>query len=146
MKVLKATRIERCIGCHICSMTCARLVHGLLSWQDAGIRIKSAGGISTGFEAVNCLACQEPVCEKACPTEAITSRKTGGIRINRQLCIGCRKCADTCPVNAITLTESGFPIVCIHCGLCTSFCPHGCLEMVDMAETDNRRSGEGFHG
>jgi formate hydrogenlyase subunit 6/NADH:ubiquinone oxidoreductase subunit I len=27
--------------------------------------------------------------------------------------------------------ETGFPVVCIHCGRCVAFCPHTCLEMID---------------
>ena len=27
MKILTAPRMERCIGCHSCSLACARLVH-----------------------------------------------------------------------------------------------------------------------
>ncbi len=49
MKTLTASRVKRCIGCHSCSFACARLVHKLLSWNTAGIRIASSGGISTGF-------------------------------------------------------------------------------------------------
>ncbi len=51
MKILTTPRMERCIGCHSCSLACARLVHKRLSWDTAGIRIRSSGGLSTGFEA-----------------------------------------------------------------------------------------------
>ena len=51
MKILTTPRMERCIGCHACSLACARLVHKRLSWDTAGIRILSSGGLSTGFEA-----------------------------------------------------------------------------------------------
>ena len=57
MKILTTPRMERCIGCHSCSLACARLVHQRLSWDTAGIRIASSGGLSTGFEARTCLAC-----------------------------------------------------------------------------------------
>ncbi len=137
MKILKATRIERCIGCHVCSLSCARLVHGLLSWQVSGIRIKSSGGISTGFEATYCLACKEPICARSCPTGAISIRKAGGVRIRKDLCIRCSSCIEACPVNAITKTDHGFPVVCIHCGLCTNFCPHGCLEMIEAVSSQD---------
>jgi hypothetical protein len=60
MKILSTPRMERCIGCHSCSLACARLVHKQLSWDKAGIRIQSTGGLSTGFEAKPCLAC-DPV-------------------------------------------------------------------------------------
>ncbi|MGE4551858.1 MAG: (Fe-S)-binding protein, partial [Desulfovibrionaceae bacterium] len=46
MKVLRAARMERCIGCHSCSLACARQVHSMISWATAGIRIRSSGGMS----------------------------------------------------------------------------------------------------
>ena len=70
MKILSAPRMETCIGCHSCSLACARLVHQLLSWDMAGIRIASSGGFSTGFEARTCLACNPAACAAACPTGA----------------------------------------------------------------------------
>ena len=41
--------MDRCIGCHSCSLACARLIHKRLSWSASGIRIHSTGGLSTGF-------------------------------------------------------------------------------------------------
>jgi len=26
------------------------------------------------------------------------------------------------------------PIICHHCGVCAKFCPHGCLELVDVPD------------
>jgi Fe-S-cluster-containing dehydrogenase component len=51
MKILTTPRMERCIGCHSCSLACARLVHQRLSWDTVGIRIAFFGGLSAGFEA-----------------------------------------------------------------------------------------------
>ncbi len=129
MKFLRAKNIKRCIGCHICSLTCARQVHGLISWDASGIRILSSGGISTGFEARFCLACKEPACAQVCPTEAIKKRGDRGIRFKKDLCIRCDKCFEKCPVGAIAKDHAGYPIVCIHCGLCVKYCPHNCLEL-----------------
>jgi Fe-S-cluster-containing hydrogenase component 2 len=48
MKILRTPRLERCIGCHSCSPACARQVYRLLSWDTAGIRIASSGGLKAG--------------------------------------------------------------------------------------------------
>jgi Fe-S-cluster-containing hydrogenase component 2 len=122
MKILSTPRMERCIGCHSCSLACARLVHKQLSWDKAGIRIQSTGGLSTGFEA------------RACPTGAYSQRKGGGVVVRKKLCIRCRACARACPVDAVYLDSSGEPFVCIHCGRCVEFCPHDCLEMVEVPD------------
>ena len=42
-------------------------------------------------------------------------------------CIGCRTCLDTCPRNALSMTEEGILIdrgVCDGCGLCVPSCPY----------------------
>jgi len=132
MKILITPRMDRCIGCHSCSLACARLVHKMLSWDTAGIRIASSGGLSTGFEARLCLACDPAPCVQACPTGAYSQRKGGGVRVKKSLCIRCGKCAQACPVNAIYLDPAGEPYVCIHCGRCVAFCPHDCLELYEV--------------
>jgi Fe-S-cluster-containing dehydrogenase component len=134
MKTLVAMRMDRCIGCQSCSLACARLVHGRLSWYTAGIRIGSSGGISTGFEARVCLACDPPPCAAACPTGALTPRKSdGGVKQDKKLCIRCGACVAACPVGAIVEDELKNPYVCIHCGRCVAYCPHDCLEMTDKS-------------
>lgn len=135
MKVLRAARMEQCIGCHSCSIACARLVHKNLSWNTAGIRIKSSGGLSTGFEAVVCLACDPPACAAVCPTGACVPRKSGGgVLMKKDLCIRCGECARACPVGAIYLDLKARPYVCIHCGRCVAYCPHDCLQLVEAGE------------
>ena len=129
VKILTTPRMELCIGCHSCSLACARLVHKRLSWDTAGIRIISSGGLSTGFEAHSCLACDPAPCATACPTGAFKQRPGGGVRVKKSLCIRCEKCAAACPVDAIYLQPDGEPFVCIHCGQCVAFCPHDCLEL-----------------
>lgn len=134
MKILRATRMDRCIGCHSCSLACAREVHKLISWNAAGIRIKSSGGITTGYEAQLCLACAPAPCAEACPTRALVPRKGGGVMLKKNLCIRCGECAVACPVDAISLDSTGWPYACIHCGRCVPFCPHDCLELREKPE------------
>ena len=144
MKILRATRIERCVGCHSCSLSCARLVHQRISWSTAGIRIVSSGGLSTGFEAKVCLACDPAPCVAACPTGSYTQRPSGGVKVDKSLCIQCGACAAACPVDAIYLEpDTGLPFVCIHCGRCTKFCPHECLELVNSPHETPKASQAG---
>ena len=132
MKILITPRMDRCIGCHSCSLACARLLHHRLSWDTAGIRIHSSGGLTTGFTAVHCVACDPPPCAGACPTGALVPRKDGGVVVKKKLCNRCGSCAPACPVEAIFIDQEGEPFVCLHCGLCVPFCPHDCLELAEV--------------
>ncbi len=132
MKHLITPRLDQCIGCHSCSLACARLVHKKLSWNTAGIRIHSSGGLSTGFVAKRCLACEPAPCVEACPTDAYSQRPGGGVIVKKSLCIQCGACVEACPVEAIYQDREGSVYVCIHCGQCVEYCPQDCLEMVEM--------------
>lgn len=142
MKILRASHMERCIGCHSCSLACARLVHKTLSWDRCGIRIASAGGLTTGFEAKTCLACDPAPCALACPTEAMRQRKDGGVTYRSKLCIHCGQCAKACPVDAIFMSpDENAPYVCIHCGQCVNFCPQNCLEFTEKPTHPKQTGG-----
>jgi len=141
-KILRATKMERCIGCSSCTLACARLVHKTLSWIKAGIRIHSSGGLSSGFEAIYCLACDPAPCIAPCPTSALVQRKGGGIIFKPKLCIHCGKCAEACPIGAIYFDpEENIPIFCIHCGKCVDFCPNGCLELIEFQSWGSQNEG-----
>ena len=132
MKILQAVAMEKCIGCQACALACARLVHQKLSWNHAGITIRTSGGLTTGFEATICLACKPAACAAACPTGACKERKEGGVLIITKKCISCGQCAKACPAKAIVFDKTTpFPVVCIHCGQCTAFCTHNCIELVE---------------
>lgn len=54
------------------------------------------------------------------------SYATGTIRIDQELCTGCRRCSEVCPVNAIK-GKSGEPQsindkLCVQCGQCIQIC------------------------
>ena len=132
MKILVAPRMDQCIGCHSCSLACARLIHKNMSWNTAGIRIHSSGGLSTGFVADTCLACDPAPCATVCPTGAYSQRKGGGVVVKKKLCIRCGDCVTACPVDAIYQNHEGEVFVCIHCGRCVEFCPQDCLEMQEV--------------
>jgi len=137
VKLLRATRMERCTGCYSCSLACARIVYKSLSWKRAGIRIRSSGGISTGFEATVCLGCDPAPCAQACPTGALRQRPGGGVFFKEKRCIHCGECARACPVGAIYFDPvRQTPVLCLHCGKCVSYCPHECLEMVDSSKEE----------
>ena len=53
-------------------------------------------------------------------------------QVNKQACIGCKKCANICPAKAITMADGKPSIdrsVCIHCFCCQEFCPKGAMKV-----------------
>ncbi len=118
---------ERCVGCQSCMFACSRRAgHSGLSHSCIGV--KSAGGMSKGFVIVVCRGCESPPCAKACPQKALTLRKGGGVILKPDLCNGCGNCREACVLSAVYWDdETNKPMICVHCGYCVSFCPHGVL-------------------
>jgi electron transport complex protein RnfB len=56
--------------------------------------------------------------------------------INEPACIGCTKCLDVCPTDAILGASKQMHVVltaeCIGCELCLPPCPMQCIDMVPM--------------
>lgn len=134
-KVLRARDMAKCIGCFTCMNVCSAFNRKDHSLKKSCIHIKTAGGLSGRFVCSVCLACREPACAQACPTGALLPRKGGGVNLNEELCIGCRRCARACTVLAVFFDEGkNKPIICKHCGICTIYCPHNCLIMEESPE------------
>jgi electron transport complex protein RnfB len=61
--------------------------------------------------------------------------------IDEAVCIGCRKCIDACPVDAIVgarkLMHTVVAPECNGCGLCVPPCPVDCIAMTPVAKTES---------
>jgi anaerobic carbon-monoxide dehydrogenase iron sulfur subunit len=120
---------ERCVGCQCCMFACVRRQNeaGL---AKACLEVKSAGGFERGFNIIVCRACDDPPCAKVCPTRALAVRKSGGVRLESEKCIGCGHCREACQIKAVFWNESSNkPVICLHCSYCVKYCPHGVLIM-----------------
>lgn len=128
---------ERCVGCQSCMFACARR-QGEAGLSGACIEVRSVGGMERGFSVIVCRACVNPPCARVCPTEALTPRKGGGVKLDASKCIGCGNCKDACLIGAVFWDEeTNKPTICIHCGYCTSYCPHGVLELKKEERVDD---------
>jgi len=120
---------------NVCAVT-NKKNHSLIK---SAIRVRTTGGMTSSFIAIVCLGCKEPACMEVCPSQALEKRSGGGVLVRENMCIGCRKCEKACIMRAISYDEeTKKPIICRHCGVCARFCPHDCLQMVEVKEaTDN---------
>ena len=134
-KVLKAEEMSKCIGCFSCMLLCAGVNRKSHSIRKSCISVRTSGGLSGRFIAVVCQACREPQCVEVCPSGALSPRKGGGVILDADHCLGCRRCEGACMVHAIGYDEDERkPIVCHHCGICVKYCPHGCLTMQEVPD------------
>jgi anaerobic dimethyl sulfoxide reductase subunit B len=128
---------DRCIKCYACEIAC-------LQWHEikAGtVKLRKVTEITRGtFPAVTrtflstaCRHCAKAPCVSACPGGAITRRTEDGIVVvDRQKCIGCRTCLETCPFGIPQFGEDGTMQKCDMCmdrlelgqkPFCVSSCP-----------------------
>ncbi len=126
---------ERCVGCQMCMFACGRRKkQGGMAETCIGIR--SVGGMERGFTIIVCRACHAPPCAKVCPTNALKLRGDGGVRLDVAACIGCGNCRDACLIGAVFWDEeANKPMICVHCGYCAKFCPHGVLKSARREQT-----------
>ncbi|MDD4239021.1 MAG: 4Fe-4S dicluster domain-containing protein [Desulfotomaculaceae bacterium] len=130
-KILKVKEMRRCIGCFSCMTSCAVVNQHSHSLAKSAIKIKTSSGLSGRMVAVVCVGCTGVrACAQVCPTSALVDREGGGVTLLPDRCTGCQKCVVACAFRAVNFdSTTNKPFICKHCGVCTQFCTHGCLEM-----------------
>ena len=58
--------------------------------------------LKRNYIALTCQHCENPACEKVCPTGATYKDELGRVEIDYDKCIGCRMCMAACPYNVRT--------------------------------------------
>ncbi len=107
-----AINLDRCVGCHTCTMACKmqnNVPDGML-WNrvltEGCDRFDSAEGVyphlTRTYLPLACQHCENPACERVCPTGATYKDDKGRVEIDYDKCIGCRMCMAACPYNART--------------------------------------------
>lgn len=104
--------LRRCIGCNTCALACKmqnNVPDGML-WNrvltEGCDRFDSAEGVyphlTRTYLPLACQHCENPACERVCPTGATYKDDKGRVEIDYDKCIGCRMCMAACPYNART--------------------------------------------
>jgi anaerobic dimethyl sulfoxide reductase subunit B len=127
---------ERCLKCYACEIGC-------LQWHEikpGTVKLRRVMEVTRGefpavkrtFLSLACRHCAQAPCVSTCPSGAISQRVADGIVVvDRQKCIGCRQCLETCPFGIPQFDEDGLMQKCDMCldrleeGL-TPFCVTSC--------------------
>lgn len=138
-----------CIGCKACEVAC-QTYHKQepeINWRKVDeYEVVQNGNIKSLFLTHSCNHCENPICAEVCPTEAYTVREDGIVELNRDKCIGCGYCAQSCEYNAITLLgQENKAQKCNMCServdrgeqpACVRACPMGVLSIIETDLAD----------
>ncbi len=128
-------RIDACLPqtqCTQCGYPCCRAYAEALAHGAAEINQCPPGGDAT----INMLGAllQRPA-QALDPRFGMHQPRTRAM-IDENLCIGCRKCLDVCPVDAIIgarkLMHTVIAAECTGCGLCLPPCPVDCIALLEV--------------
>ena len=97
-----------CIGCRTCMVACkSHNSQPLGNWWNRVFTAGSSthqvpvigknGNLQMEYLPVSCQMCENPPCQKVCPTGATYTDENGVVLINYERCIGCRYCSAACP-------------------------------------------------
>lgn len=105
-----ALDLERCIGCHACSVACK--VENSVSLGNFRTKVyyydyaainphTKRETMKRTFLPTLCMHCEDAPCLSACPSDAISRGADGIVRINESQCDGNQDCIKACPYGAI---------------------------------------------
>jgi tetrathionate reductase subunit B len=142
--------LERCIGCHACSVAC-KVEHSVplgnfrtkVYYHDSGVFPDT----KRSFLPTLCMHCADAPCAKACPTTSITRGDDGIVRVDQDTCLTRGKCVSACPYGAIFVDPvSNIADKCNFCenrleiGMqpaCVEACPAGVLVFGDLNDPNS---------
>lgn len=147
---------KRCIECRACESACKQWngVDTGVNVRFRRVNVREAGRypkVTMVALSMACNHCENPHCEKVCPTKAISRRSDGIVLIDQTLCIGCRQCEVHCPYQVPDYNPNKNKVEkCTMCAdridqnlqpACATLCPTGALQWGKWE--DIRGKGEG---
>lgn len=143
--------LDRCIGCHSCSVSCKTENEVPLGNFRMRVRyLEKPEDKQLAFAPLICMHCADAPCLKACPSKAIRREKDGRVYVDEGRCDLEQECVEACPHGAISINEEKeVAEKCDFCqhrtenGLepaCVSNCPTDALVFGDLDDPGSRIS------
>lgn len=113
MKLSMVIDLAKCVGCDACSVACKveNSTPGDIWWAPVvHTEVGKFPKARLSFLPTLCMHCEDPPCQKSCPTKSISRRDDGIVVIDEDNCVGTRACVTACPYNAISMWDSDLPM------------------------------------
>lgn len=131
---------QKCTGCRICEQWCSFHHYGVVSPAKSKITIHKIHERLVSVP-VACSQCTKAPCIQVCPEGAISrDPETYGLKLDEDLCIGCRLCVEACIRGCIKVDGGlGMPLLCNLCEgdpQCAAHCPEDALLYLPAERVD----------
>jgi len=140
---------EKCTGCRLCELVCSVSHDGvsnptrsrinIIKWEAEGLYIP-----------MSCQQCEDAPCMTICPVKAISrDRELDYVKIDYDVCIGCRSCVAVCPFGAMGFNVKDKKVfkcdLCEGDPQCVRFCDVKAVEYVDANQLNIIKKREAAH-
>ena len=140
--------LNRCVGCHSCSVSCKTEHEVPLGVFRMRVRYLERPDTKTlAFAPMICMHCEDAPCLKACPSKAIRRKDDGRVYVEESKCDLEEECVSACPYGAIFINEKKEKAekcdFCYHrteVGLepaCVATCPSDALTFGDLEDPED---------
>jgi Fe-S-cluster-containing dehydrogenase component len=143
---------KKCVGCSDCVVACQTENDVPIGFCRDWITETVDGSypsLELEYRSERCNHCANAPCVRCCPTGASQIVEGGVVVVEKDMCIGCGACIESCPYDARYTHPDGYVDKCTFCihrvrdGLkpaCVEVCPTKCMYFGDLDKENSEIS------